>query len=240
MIFEDSLIVALDAPNMDKASRLIVALDGTVNYYKVGMELFYGAQRSVIDYLKARRKRIFLDLKLHDIPNTVAKSIEVLSALEVDMINLHASGGREMMREAAAAANRIREKTGKKAPLLIAVTVLTSLGDQEWRELNNALSIKEQVLELAKLAKDSGMSGVVASPWEAAEIREACGRDFYIITPGVRRSIDSRNDQARFATPKTALEEGASHIVVGRPITQAIDPKEAAQAIIEDMREACL
>ncbi|MDR3348077.1 MAG: orotidine-5'-phosphate decarboxylase [Acidaminococcales bacterium] len=240
MIFEDRLIVALDVPNMDKASRLIVALDSTVNYYKVGMELFYGAQKDVIDYLKARRKKIFLDLKLHDIPNTVARSIEVLSALEVDMITLHAFGGREMMQEAAAAAKRIQEKTGRKAPLLLAVTVLTSLGEKQWRELNSALSIKEQVLEMAKLAKDSGMSGAVASPWEAAGIREACGRDFYIVTPGVRQSADSCNDQARFATPQMALEAGASHIVVGRPITRAIDPKGAARAIIEEMREACL
>jgi orotidine-5'-phosphate decarboxylase len=240
MIFEDSLIVALDAPNMDKASRLIVALDGTANYYKVGMELFYGAQREVIDYLKARRKKIFLDLKLHDIPNTVAKSIEVLSALEVNMINLHASGGRKMMRQAALAAERAQEKTGKKAPLLIAVTVLTSLGDDEWRELNNALSIKGQALELAKLAKDAGMDGVVASPWEAADIRKACGLDFYIVTPGIRRDGDSREDQTRFATPKMALEAGASHIVVGRPITQAPDPKEAARAILGEMRGTCL
>jgi orotidine-5'-phosphate decarboxylase len=217
-----------------------LALDGMVSYYKVGMELFYGAQKDIVDYLRARGKKVFLDLKLHDIPNTVAKSIEILAALGVNMINLHAAGGREMMRAAVLAATRSQEKSGQKAPLLLAVTVLTSHGDKEWRELNNALSIKEQSLELAKLARDAGMNGVIASPWEAADIRRTCGKDFYIITPGIRRAGDAQNDQNRFATPRMALEAGASHIVVGRPITQSVDPKEAARAILGEMREARL
>jgi orotidine-5'-phosphate decarboxylase len=238
MIAEDSLIVALDVPNMNKASKLIVELGEAVSYYKVGMELFYGAQKEIIDYLKARGKQVFLDLKLHDIPNTVASAAAVLAARGVDMINLHAFGGREMMKKAAQAVRRAGEMNGQEPPRLIAVTVLTSLGAADWRELNNALPIELQALELAKLAQDCGLDGVVASPREAAAIRNACGREFLIVTPGIRPSGGQLDDQRRTATPRAAIEAGASHLVVGRPITQAAAPKEAARAILAEMREA--
>ncbi|MDR0968345.1 MAG: orotidine-5'-phosphate decarboxylase [Holosporaceae bacterium] len=234
----DSLIVALDAPNIVEAGKIVSALGESVSYYKVGMELFYGAGREAIDFLKERRKKIFLDLKLHDIPNTVGKSIEVLTGLGANMINVHASGGREMMKQAASSAKRAAEKTDGKAPAMIAVTILTSVDDAQWRELNGAVSIGEQVLTLAILAQDSGMDGVVASPMEAAAIRKACGDDFLIITPGIRRPEDCKNDQSRAATPKSAIEAGASHIVVGRPITAAGNPKEAAEKILSEIKEA--
>jgi orotidine-5'-phosphate decarboxylase len=237
MILEDSLIVALDFPNLDKASKLVVSLGGAVSFYKVGMELFYGAGAEAINYLKNYRKKIFLDLKLHDIPNTVAQSVEILSALGVNMINLHAAGGQVMMREAEKAARRSEDKTGKKAPALLAVTVLTSLNQAQWEQVHGPLPLSRQAVKLAMLARESGMDGVISSPAEAAAVRAACGLDFLIVTPGIRRLDDSRNDQNRTATPRAALESGASHIVVGRPITAAAEPKEAARLILQDMRE---
>ena len=240
MILEDRLIVALDVPSIDKASKLVISLGETVTFYKVGMELFYGAGHEVLSYLKDYRKKIFLDLKMHDIPNTVGSSVVVLADLGVDMINVHASGGRDMMQRAARAAREAEEKTGKQAPKIIAVTVLTSLEEKGWQELNNSLTIPEQALELAKLAKDSGLDGVVASPQEAQAIRKACGKDFIIVTPGIRQATDSKDDQSRIATPSAALDAGATYLVVGRPITLADDPKAAAQAVISDMRGAKL
>lgn len=238
MILEDRLIVALDVPTIDKASKLVISLGETVTFYKVGMELFYGAGHEILTYLKDYRKKIFLDLKMHDIPNTVGNSVSALANLGVDMINVHASGGRNMMQRAAKAAREVEQKTGKEAPKLIAVTVLTSFEEKGWKELNNALTIPEQALELAKLAKDSGLDGVVASPQEAQAIRETCGKDFLIVTPGIRQAKDSKDDQNRIATPAEALDAGATYLVVGRPITQADDTKAAAQAIIKDMRGA--
>lgn len=238
MMLENRLIVALDVPNLDKASKLVIALGESVCYYKVGMELFYGAGNEIIKYLKDYRKKVFLDLKLHDIPNTVGSSVAVLSALGADMINVHAGGGRAMMQQAVQAAKEAAEKSSHKPPDLIAVTVLTSMDNAQWKELNSSLSIKQQVVELAKLAKDAGMNGVVASPQEATAIRQACGQDFLIVTPGIRLLSDSKDDQNRIATPDSALQAGASHLVVGRPITKADDPKAAASQIIEIMRGA--
>ncbi len=238
MILEKRLIVALDVPSLDKASKLVIQLGESVVYYKVGMELFYGAGPEIIQYLKSYGKNIFLDLKLHDIPNTVGSSAAVLASLGVDMLNVHATGGRAMMANAARMAREAAQKSGRKPPQMVAVTVLTSMGAEDWRELNSKLTIDQQVIELAKLAKDSGMDGIVASAQEAAGIRAACGTDFLIVTPGVRMATDDLNDQNRIATPKAALLAGATHLVVGRPITQADDPKAAARAVIENMREA--
>ncbi len=237
MSLENRLIVALDVPTVDKASKLIVALGEAVSYYKVGMELFYGSDSNIIDYLKDFRKKVFLDLKLHDIPNTVGNSVEVLTKLGVDMLNVHASGGRKMMEKAVLSAKSSQEKTGKKAPSLIAVTVLTSFDDAGWAELNNKLSIQEQVVELAKLAKDCGMDGVVASPLESNAIKKACGDDFLIVTPGIRLPEDNKDDQIRITTPKEAFQAGSTHIVVGRSITAAKDPKQAARAVLEQIME---
>lgn len=240
MIMENRLITALDVPNLDKASRLVMALGGSVQYYKVGMELFYGTGNEIIKYLKGYNKKVFLDLKLHDIPNTVGSAVRVLTALDVDMMNLHVTGGREMMKAAVKAAKEAACELDKEPPAIIGVTVLTSIGSSEWQELNYKLSIKEQVIEISKLAKDAGLSGVVASPEEAGAIKKACGNDFLIVTPGIRMAGDSKDDQSRIATPKDAMKEGATHIVVGRPINRADDPKAAAKAIIENMREAVL
>lgn len=238
MILEDRLITALDVPTLDKASKLVLSLGETVTFYKVGMELYYGAGPSILDYLKKHGKKIFLDLKLHDIPNTVNNSVAVLTGLGIDMMTIHAGGGREMMAKAAQSAKESAEKLGKKTPLVVGVTVLTSLNEEQFKELNYKVTIKQQALELAKLAQEAGLSGVVASPEEAADIRNACGKDFLIVTPGIRLADGSKDDQSRIATPASALEAGASHIVVGRPISKATDAKEAAKAIINSMREA--
>lgn len=238
MILDKRLIVALDVPNMAKLSNLVIGLGESVTYYKVGMELFYSCGAEVIRYLKGNGKSIFLDLKLHDIPNTVGSSLAALTELGVDMLNVHATGGYQMMQFAAQTVKARAAELGIKAPKLIAVTVLTSISPEEWQELNYAESISAQVIHLAKLAKKAGLDGVVASPQEAAAIRAACGEEFLIVTPGIRPAGSELNDQSRIATPKAALENGATHLVIGRPITKATDLKQAVQAIVKEMQEA--
>ncbi len=238
MILDKRLIVALDVPNMAKLSNLVIGLGESETYYKVGMELFYSCGAEVVRYLKGSGKSIFLDLKLHDIPNTVGSSLAALTELGVDMLNVHATGGFQMMQFAAQTVKARAAELGIKAPKLIAVTVLTSISPEEWQELNYAESISAQVINLAKLAKKAGLDGVVASPQEAAAIRAACGEEFLIVTPGIRPAGSELNDQSRIATPKAAIENGATHLVIGRPITKATDLKQAVQDIVKEMQEA--
>lgn len=234
---DDRLIVALDFPAMDKVKALVETLGDTVSYYKVGMELFYSTGGEAIRYLRAAGKDVFLDLKLYDIPNTVAHSAKVLTSLGTTMFNVHASGGLAMMKAAVAAAAEVAGERQLPRPKLIAVTVVTSMNDEEWARLNQKVPIAQQVLDLARLTQEAGMDGVVASPQEAAAIREACGPDFLIVTPGVRPQGAERGDQSRVATPAGALKLGASHLVIGRPITAAADPRAAVTAILQEMRE---
>lgn len=233
----DKLIVALDVPNMAKVRQLVEQLDDSVSYYKVGMELFYGVGIDVIRYLKNSGKNIFVDLKMHDIPNTVAQGASMLTKMGMSMLNVHALGGAAMMKGAAQAVANTAASLNIPRPKLIAVTVLTSMGNEDWDTLHYKLSISEQVVLLAKMAKDSGLDGVVASPQEAALIREACGDDFLIVTPGVRPQGADTNDQSRIATPSMAMKNGATHLVVGRPITKAADPRAAAEQILREMGE---
>lgn len=233
---DDRLIVALDFPTMDQAVACVEECGDAVSHYKVGMELFYAAGAPMITYLKNQGKHIFLDLKLQDIPNTVAHALMVLSDLGADMMNVHAVGGKKMMAEAVKAVREAAEKAGRPAPKLIAVTILTSMDNEQYADLNYKNTIAEQVISLAKLAKEAGMDGVVASPQEAAGIREACGPDFLIVTPGVRPAGASLDDQSRVATPAGAFKNGSSHIVVGRPITKAEDRKAAAEAIVKEIQ----
>lgn len=233
---DDRLIVALDFPTMKEAVKTVEALGDSVSYYKVGMELYYSAGAEMLAYLKNANKNVFLDLKLQDIPNTVAKSLAVLTKLGANMMNVHAVGGAKMMTEAAKSVAVTASKLGIEKPKLIAVTILTSMDDEQFNQLNYSKTIAEQVVSLAKLAKDSGLDGVVASPMEASAIRKACGKDFLIITPGVRPKGASLNDQSRVATPSGALKNGASHIVVGRPITKAENKIKAANDIVAEIR----
>lgn len=234
---EDQLIVALDFSSLEDAKKCVLNCGSAVTYYKVGMELYYAAGNEIISFLNEQRKRIFLDLKLFDIPNTVARALKGLTRLGVDMVNVHASGGLKMMQEAAKSIREQAASLGKPAPKIIAVTVLTSMDEAGFAALNHTHTIAEQVVSLAKLAKEAGLDGVVASPKEALLIREACGSDFLIVTPGVRPAGAAVNDQSRITTPAQAIRNGANHIVVGRPVTQAENPFEAAQAIQQEISQ---
>ena len=232
---DQRLIVALDVHTMEEAKQLVGELGDSVSFYKVGMELFYSVGPEIVHWLKGEGKQIFLDLKLHDIPNTVAEGLCSLMRLGVDILNLHTSGGYTMMKTASDRLKEVAEKEGIERPKLIGITVLTSINQDDWEDMGNVINIKGQVVRLAKLAKKAGLDGVVASPQEAELIREACGEDFLIVTPGIRPAGSSLDDQSRVATPQTALANGATHLVVGRPIRAAEHPREAALAILKEM-----
>lgn len=232
---DDRLIVALDFHNIDDVTALVDSLGDSVSFYKVGMELFYSAGHDVVPFLKKQNKKVFLDLKLHDIPNTVAEGLCSLMFQGADILNVHASGGYTMMKTAVDKLHALAEEKGVPCPKLIAVTILTSINEADWQGLGMQCTIREQVVRLAKLAKSAGMDGVVASPQEAAAIREACGPEFLIITPGVRPAGASVDDQSRIATPAAALNNGASHLVIGRPIRAAENPRAAAEMILKEM-----
>ena len=232
---DDRLIVALDFHTMEDIRTLVAKLGGSVSYYKVGMELFYAVGGKAVTWLRREGKHVFLDLKLHDIPNTVAGGLCSLMHLGADMLNVHASGGLTMMKTAADRLHKEAAEAGIPCPKLIAITVLTSIGSAEWQGVGQTRVLEESVLRLARLAKEAGLDGVVASPQEAEAIRAACGEDFLIVTPGVRPAGTSADDQSRIATPRAALMAGASHLVIGRPIRAADDPKAAAEAILKEM-----
>ena len=230
------LIAALDFPTAEAAQQAVKEIGDAVSYYKVGMELYYAAGNDMIRFLKENGKKVFLDLKLQDIHNTVASALKVETTLGVDMINVHAVGGKKMMEAAAKAVKEKAEELGIERPKLLAVTILTSMDEEQFADLNYNNTIAEQVVSLAKLAKAAGLDGVVASPKEAAAIRKACGPDFLIVTPGVRPAGSALDDQSRVTTPAQAFANGSSHIVVGRPIMKAEDRKEAAAAIVEEIK----
>lgn len=232
---DDRLIVALDVSTMDAMKSIVSSLGDSVSFYKVGMELFYAEGDQTVRYLQEHGKHVFLDLKLHDIPNTVAHGVSSLTRLGANLITIHGQGGPIMMKAAAEAARESAEKLGIERPKLLAITVLTSFDDESWTSIGGQLPIADQVIRLAKLAKESGMDGVVCSALEAKMIRDACGPDFLIVTPGIRPSFATTNDQKRIATPSSALQDGASRLVIGRPITQAEHPQEAVRLIIEEM-----
>ena len=232
---DQRLIAALDFHTMEDVRSFVEQLGDTVSFYKVGMELFYSVGGEVIFYLKQQHKQVFLDLKLHDIPNTVAEGLCSLMRLGADILNVHASGGYTMMKTAAERVKQEAQRLGIEPPKLIAITVLTSINASDWQGLGQPMEIRDQVVRLARLAKQAGLDGVVASPQEATAIREACGPEFLIVTPGVRPAGSAVNDQSRIATPSSALQNGASHLVVGRPIRLAENPAEAAKKIIKEM-----
>lgn len=232
---DDRLIVALDVHTMDDVKQLVSKLGDSVSFYKVGMELFYSVGPDVVKWLKAEGKQVFLDLKLHDIPNTVAGGMASLMSLGADILNVHAAGGFTMMKVTAERLKEESEKRGIPCPNLIAITVLTSISQEEWEGMGQTANIKGQVVRLAMLAKKAGLDGVVASPQEAGLIKESCGSDFLIVTPGIRPANASADDQSRIATPEAALLAGATHLVVGRPIRAAENPRAAALSIVEEM-----
>lgn len=233
----NGLIVALDFSDLQPALDMAERVASQVSMLKVGLELFNSVGPRAITELRETGARIFYDAKLYDIPNTVAGAAAAAGRLGVSMINVHALGGRAMMEAAGEAARRGAREGGFPAPLVIAVTIVTSLGDRELREELGLPNASEQVVRLASLAKAAGLDGVVASVHEVPEIKRACGSDFVTVTPGIRPRWAARGDQARVATPAEAIAAGADYLVIGRPITSAKDPREAVASIIQEMTE---
>ena len=226
------ILVALDVESAAKAVELANQLRGSVGGYKIGKQLFSAAGPAMVRELTSRGDRVFLDLKFHDIPNTVAGAVQSAVATGAWMVNVHASGGSAMMKAAADAAAKSAGALGRPRPLIIGVTVLTSMTDAALREIGVQRSMIDQVVHLARLAQSSGLDGVVASPQETRAIREACGNDFQIVTPGIRPADQQgKDDQARTLTPAEAMAAGATYLVIGRPITSAPNPRDAAERI---------
>ena len=227
------ILVALDVDAAAHAAALAEALRGVVGGFKVGKQLFTAEGPTIVRALAERGDRVFLDLKFHDIPNTVAGAVASAATTGAWMVNVHASGGRKMMEAAAAAAAAAAARLGRDRPVVIGVTVLTSLDDSQLRETGVERPLLDHVVHLARLAQDSGLDGVVASPQEIAAIREACGPEFLIVTPGIRpeSAAPAADDQARTMSARQAVAAGASYLVIGRPITAAADPRAAAQQI---------
>ena len=233
----DRLIVALDVDSIDRATGLVDALAGQVTRFKIGSQLFTAAGPSVVDAVRKRGGEVFLDLKFHDIPNTVEGAAREAVRLGVFMFNVHASGGRAMMSAAAKGAAEAAHTLGLPSPLVIAVTVLTSLDRAALAgELHVSSSVEGHVLHLCTLAREAGLDGNVASPNEIRALRNAMGPGWIVVTPGVRPAGSERNDQSRVATPRAAVAAGADYLVVGRPITGAPDPARAAEGILAEMR----
>jgi orotidine-5'-phosphate decarboxylase len=233
---KNKLIVALDVSTAHQARELVQTLRGVVGMFKIGSQLFTGAGPDIVREIIKSGSRVFLDLKFHDIPSTVAAAGAEATRLGVSLFNLHAAGGSEMMRRTAEAVSRTADAEGLTRPSVIAVTVLTSAEAATLSEIGISFSTEDQVRSLSLLAEASGMDGVVASPREIALVRSAIKRErFLIVTPGIRPSGSELDDQKRVMTPAEAFSEGADYLVVGRPITSAKDPKQAAEHIIDQM-----
>jgi orotidine-5'-phosphate decarboxylase len=230
------LLVALDVDTVAEARAMADRLRGAVGGFKIGSRLFTSEGPGFVDELASRGDRVFLDLKFHDIPHTVAGAIAAATRLGVWMVNVHASGGGAMMRAARAAADEEAARQSRPAPLVIAVTMLTSLDQAALTEIGLSASVVAQVERLAALAEAAGLDGVVASPQEIAIIRKVCGAGFNIVTPGIRGTDDAKGDQSRTMSAAGALAAGASYLVVGRPIIAAADPRAAAERIAAECR----
>lgn len=230
---KDRLIIALDVPNSAQAQRLVQSIGEAGTFYKVGLELFTAEGPSIVRELVSCGKKVFLDLKVHEIPNSAAGAIRSAAALGASMVTVHATGGLKMMQAASIAALAAPHRM-----TVLAVTILTSLSEDEVRQIGYGVSAGDQVLRLARLAKNAGCGGLVSSPQEVSELRRELGSDLAIVTPGIRPLGSEVGDQARIATPADALRAGASHLVVGRPINAAADPAAAARSVLIEMQEA--
>ena len=230
----ERIIIALDVKNKAEALDLVRKLPGA-RIFKVGLELFTAEGPALLGELRAAGKKVFLDLKLHDIPNTVAQAVKSGARHGVQMMTLHASGGKEMLARAAEAAAETSAKESVPRPKLLGVTVLTSLKDDELRQVGFADGAAAQVLRLARLAREAGLDGVVSSAQEITVVRKETGSGFLIVTPGIRPRWAAADDQKRIMTPAKAIRLGADYLVIGRPITQAPSPQEAFHKILEEI-----
>ena len=228
---KDRLAIALDLPNEHDAMKLIDRLGNTCQWFKVGLELYYSAGNSIVKQLRDRGLSVFLDLKLHDIPNTVAGAVRSATSAGASLLTVHASGGAAMMSAAAEAAS------APGSPRLLAVTVLTSMDANQLEGIGITASAADQVLRLARLAQQSGINGMVCSAEEVSLLRNETGPHSLLVTPGIRPTGSAIEDQKRVATPAQAIGHGASMLVVGRPITRAADPAAAAQSILNEIAE---
>ena len=239
----DQLLIALDVESGRRALELAAALRGIAGGFKIGNRLFTLEGPAIVRALVEKGDRVFLDLKFHDIPNTVAAAVEAATLLGVWMLNVHAAGGKTMMRAAHDAAQQTAARRGGTPPLVVGVTVLTSMNQQSLAETGVTAAVLDQVVGLARLAREAGLDGVVASPQETALIRQASDPVFAIVTPGIRGGgavTSGRDDQERTMTPAQAVEAGASYIVVGRPIIAAADPRAAAEQIAAEAQNCRL
>ena len=234
----ERLIAALDIDSLDQAQELVRLLAGEVGMFKIGKQLFTHAGPQAVRLIQERGGEIFLDLKFHDIPNTVAKAAIEATRMGVKMFNVHASGSLEMMRLTVKEVERVCRQEKRRKPIMLAVTVLTSLNQDDLKRVGVDGKVADQVVRLALLTKEAGMDGVVASPQEVGDIRDACGRHFVIVSPGIRPADSKRNDQQRVMTPGEAVRAGVDYIVVGRPILEAKDPVAAARSIVAEMERA--
>lgn len=229
----DRIIIALDYSNMEDAKKTVESLGESATVYKVGLELFLNSKGEMVDYLVEKGKKVFLDLKFHDIPNTTTMASLFAAKEKCFMFNVHASGGKKMMSSVAEKVKALNPEV-----LTIAVTILTSFSEEEIAEtFNSKYTLEELAINLARLAKESNLDGIVSSPWEAKKIKELCGNDFITVCPGVRPSWSATDDQQRIMTPKEAVKNGCDYLVIGRPITKHENPSQAFEMILDEINE---
>ncbi|MBD2626779.1 orotidine-5'-phosphate decarboxylase [Trichormus variabilis] len=229
------IIVPLDVSDLESAIALVDQLP-QVTFWKVGLELFTSTGPTIVEILKSRQKRIFLDLKFHDIPNTVAGACRAAASYGVDLLTIHATNGKDALKAAVEAVQIGAEKAGTKPPKLIAITLLTSISTRQLAfDLKIPLELPEFALQMALLAQESGLDGAVCSPQEVGQLRESCGNDFLLVCPGVRPTWAEKGDQKRSLSPSQAILAGADYLVIGRPITAAAEPELAWNQIVEEI-----
>lgn len=233
---QNPVIVALDVPEAEAALRLAAQLAPVVGAFKIGSELFTSAGPDIVRKIRATDGAVFLDLKFHDIPNTVAKAVAAATRLDVQMITIHTSGGLEMMRAAEESTQRTAQQAGRNAPLILGVTVLTSMDSNNLSEIGAHANVGQQVERLAELAVKAGLRGLVCSPLEIVALRQILPKSVQLVTPGIRTGNEKADDQKRTLTPKEAMEAGASWLVIGRPIYAAENPRAAAEAILASLK----
>ncbi len=232
---KNPIIAALDVPSAEQALKLAEQIAPAVGAFKIGKELFVASGPDIVKKIRATGAAVFLDLKFHDIPNTVAKAIAAAAKLDVQMLTIHTSGGAEMMQAAEKSAQDAAEKLGQTLPLVLGVTVLTSSNDETLAEIGCEANTEKQVLRLAQLAVKSGLRGLVCSPLEIAALRKILPAEIQLVTPGIRTGAEKADDQKRTLSPREAIQAGASWLVIGRPIYAAENPRAAAEAILQSL-----